>query len=200
MTAQETTNHLGPIVMGTVNELTRIGEHHSCIFAGAVLTRVLHRKGFPKAYPMTVRAFILNPRLYEWVKINGFDFNGREKEWIALGGMGISLSAGRKEDTPDLKWLGHLAVILPNFFDDRHAMLDLTVTQADQPQWGVILRPTVVRVPDSFVKGEAEFKAAANGSLVIYKGFPDDHRYTETNLWKEQSRYDGIADRIVTAR
>jgi hypothetical protein len=60
-----------------------------------------------------------------------------------------------------------LAVVAPNVFDDRHALCDLTVTQAHKPEWGIHVSPMIVRVPESFVKGQTEFKAAANGSLVI---------------------------------
>ena len=133
---------LAAIALAVVAELTRIGQQHSCIFAGVLTTKVLHRLGHLKAYPMTVRAFIFNPQLYEWVKANDFDDVGeREAEWSALGGRGVSLGEGRADTVPSNKWLGHMAVILPDYFGDRHAMLDLTMPQAQKLEWGLRLPP-----------------------------------------------------------
>ena len=198
MTPQQAMQQLVPIAGGVIDELKRLGEQNSCIFAGALLTRVLHRRGFAKAYPMTVRAHILNPPLVEWMKSNDFSLKEKEKEWMALGGRGIALGTGREDLVPSNKWFGHMAVIVPNHFEDRHAMLDLTVTQAHKPEWGINLVPMIVRVPDSFIQGQTEFKAGAyGGSMIIYMGFPDDHSYRDSNLWKDQSPYDRIADRVV---
>jgi hypothetical protein len=42
---------------------------------------------------------------------------------------------------PEGKWLGHLVVIVSGAFGEQHALLDLTITQADQPEWGLHLQP-----------------------------------------------------------
>jgi hypothetical protein len=198
MNPQEAMQVIPSVVSAVVGELERVGEQHSCIFAGALLAKVLNRLNMGEAHPLTVRAFIMNPQLLEWVKANGFAFNSEnEKKWTALGGHGITLGYGPEGSLPADRWMGHLAVILPNLFGDRHAMFDLTAPQATKPDWGINLAPVIVRVPESFVRGETEFKAPANGSMVIYKAFPDDHSYTESKLWKNQAQYDSLAERLI---
>ena len=44
------------LIQATGYELDRLGEQHSCIYAGAVLSKVLKAKGFGAAYPLTVKA------------------------------------------------------------------------------------------------------------------------------------------------
>ena len=58
MDLQQVADPIREISMAVRSELHRIGEEHSCIFASAVLTEVLHRKGYNEAYPLTVRALI----------------------------------------------------------------------------------------------------------------------------------------------
>lgn len=197
---QEVQKPIAQIAAKTVDELKRLGLQHSCVYAGALLTQVLHCRGFSTAYPLTVRAFVLNPELHTWAKANHFVIDGStEERWSAVGGRFVALGEGRAETVPTGKWLGHLAVVIPNYFGHRHAFLDLTVPQVNQPQWKIVLPSVVAAVSAPFVRGEEEYHVPANASLIMYTGFPDDRSYTEFPLWKDQAQYAGPAERIIAA-
>jgi hypothetical protein len=197
MTLNPSLQRIALIVNATRGELTRIGEQHSCIFAGAVLTEVLHQCGFPRAYPLTIRAFIANPILAQWMRNNSFADESKEPEWRAIGGKMIVLGVGSEAETPPGHWAGHLGVVVPDQIPGRHALLDLSVTQASLPEFGINLVPMIVMVPDTFVKGQTDFNAAPNGSLVSYKAFPDDHSYSGFPIWTDKAIQAQAVKRIL---
>lgn len=175
-------------------ELERIGEQHSCILAGAALIEALKRKGYQKAYPLTVRAIIVNPLLVDRVLQSGFPSDEKvKKQWVEEGGRWIGLGSG-PEGPGRGQWDGHLAVIIPQQFGDRHALCDLTLPQADKPDWGINLCPLLLRVSDSFVNGSASFKAPVKGSLVTYWAFPNDHSFDATPAWQNKQLHNDIVD------
>lgn len=200
MNLQQAAEVISNISQGVRAELERISEHHSCIFGGAVLTEVFRRMGYSTAYPLTVRATILNPALAAWVKANGFPRDPESQDRCeAAGGRMIGLGIGPTEAMPVGRWAGHLVVVVPNLFGDRHAISDITITQACKPDWGIDFLPILLRVPDTFVKGQTEFKAPANGSLIVYMAFPDDHSYEGSSHWTDRDRWASAADRVVAS-
>ena len=181
-------------------EMERIGEHHSCILTSAVLTDVLQRKGQPNAFTSTVRAQILNPSFTKWVKQFGFPTDPASQEKCdQAGGRLIGLGSGKPKEMPKGVWAGHACVIIPGLFGDKHAMSDVTITQACKSDWGVELPPLFVRVSEEFVRGEKEFKGDVNGCLVIYKAFPDDHEFEIGPLWTDKGRITAIADKVISS-
>ena len=108
----------------------------------------------------------------------------------------VAIGAGGAVST-DKQWAGHLVVVLPQFFDDRHAFCDLTVTQASKQEWGINLMPVFVRVPTTFVTGETEFQAPVNGSLIIYKAFPKDKSFEAASVWKNTAYQDLAVKNII---
>lgn len=198
MNLQQAAEAISDTGMAVRLELERIGEHHSCIFAGAVLTEVLHRRGYPAAYALTVRAQIFNPVLTAWVKEHGFPSDPDSQDRCdAAGGRMIGLGVGPVGSLPPGRWAGHLVVTVPNLFGDRHAISDITITQACKPDWGIEFPTILFRVPDTFLTGETEFKAAANGSLIVYKAFPEDRSYDKSTHWTDRVRWLAVADRVA---
>src|SRR5262249_33605690 len=125
-------SRVGDVNLAVHDELGRIGEQHSCIFASAVLVEVLHRVGYPAVHPLTVRALIFNREFVEWEKVYGRPTDPVDlARCQAAGGRMIGLGAGPAEAAPPGRWAGHLAVVLLNLFGDRHGLSDITVTQAD---------------------------------------------------------------------
>jgi hypothetical protein len=92
-----------------------------------------------------------------------------------------------------------LVVVVPNIFGDRHVLCDITITQAHKPEWGILLVPLCLRVPDTFVKGETDFKADVQGSLVGYMANPDDESYKAAADWKDLQRQEHVVHRVMSS-
>jgi hypothetical protein len=186
------------IAVAVNTELERIGEHHSCIFAAAVLTEVLHRMGYPAAYPLTVGAHILNPAYVAWtVKYGCPSDPDSESKCQAEGGEHIGLGTASTEAMPPGVWAGHLVVVIPNLFGDCHAVCDLTITQVNKHGSGINLMPRYFAAPDTFVTGQTEFHKEVNGSLILYMAFPQNHSYIGTPNWMNRLRWIFVADHVI---
>ena len=191
---------LSDIGQATREELEALGAQHSCIFASAVLVEVLRKRGFSGAQALTVHARVLNPPFTAWVKARGYPKNPTElAECEAQGGAIVGLGGKLDESLLADQWPGHAVVITPGAFGDRHALLDVTITQANKQEWGIELPPLLARVGDEFVRGEKEFKADVNSSLVVYKALPDDGSYQASVLWTDTSRWKSAAERAIAA-
>jgi len=101
----------------------------------------------------------------------------------------ISMGVGEVQSNEG-QWFGHLVVVLPNFFEERHAICDASITQASKPEWNINLVPVFARVPDSFVEGKTEYKAPVNNSLIVYRAFPQDHSFDTAPVWRNQAYRD----------
>jgi len=96
------------------------------------------------------------------------------------------------------RWAGHLAVIIPNHFGDRHALCDLTIGQVNRADWEVDLPPMCLRVSDDFVAGRRPFKTVVKGSLVTYEAFPEDHSYSKGSDWLEMEGLDETTSNVIS--
>lgn len=95
------------------------------------------------------------------------------------------------------RWPGHLVVVVPRVFEDRNALLDLTIVQAHKPEWDISLQPLCLRVNDDFVCGRTPHNGKVNGSLVIYDAYPDDHSYNDDGNWMAIKGLDEAASNVV---
>lgn len=189
MNLQEAANDLGDIMDQVRIMLCEHGMHHSCIDAAALLTKVLHRVGKSKAYRLTVNVRLINAAFQRYVEAHGFPQDeATARDCNDAGGATIILGRDAPE-IPEGNWPGHLVVIVPYAFGDRHALLDPSITQAEWPEFGITLRPLCLRVGDEFVKGKKEAKFKVNGTLMIYDAYPDDHTYNDDGDCMEK---DGI--------
>jgi hypothetical protein len=101
---QQVGEQVGRVMDALVAELFEMGEQKSCIGAGAVLTNTLHQVGFPKAYPMTVRVMIFNPKATQQLASAGWKMDvwaGKSVEEFASG-------CNREKPAPPARqgWLG----------------------------------------------------------------------------------------------
>lgn len=179
-----------------IEELKRVGESHSCIMAGAVLIDVLNAKGIKNAYPLTVKPKILDPKFTSRLKREPFPQTPELlNEWADDGCNIVRIGHGEGSSR---QWPAHLIVIIPKALAGRNAALDLTITQANVPAWGIELIPLMMAVPDEFLTGAKWFRAPVNDSLVIYEAFPEDRSFEETPLWSKKKRRNSIVKRILS--
>jgi hypothetical protein len=175
-----------PLFNATLRELRRLGEQDSCIFAGAVLVELLRSRGYRNAYPLTVKPIVLNPNFAMRLRTEPFPRNALARaKWADEGCPMVSIGAYGAVSTRDI-WAAHLAVVLPNFFGERHLMCDLTIIQANRPEWKIYLRPVFLRVPEAFVSARTTYRAWVNGSTIIYRAFPRDKSYETAPIWKNR--------------
>lgn len=183
---------LGSIVL---NELNKWSEEQSCIMAAAVFLSVLRAIGVKNAYPLTVKAKIFYPKFTQRPKNEPYPNTTKlEAQWIAEGCHGINL--GYVEGS-DAQWPGHLVVIIPNVLNGRDAMYDLTIAQANKPEWDIQLSPILAGVRDSFIKGKENFGVTMNGCQIVYKAFPENHSFMEAPAWKGKLKSGLMVKRVL---
>lgn len=183
------------LVQTIMVELERSGEANSCIMAASVLLRVLHLKGIRGAYPLTVKPRIFNPkytaRLEREPYLIASEFkNGLNEDGCAMVGIGYG------EHSKD-EWSAHLVVVIPQALKGKDAICDLTITQANKPEWNIQLGQIMVGIRDSFIDGTQPFGVIVNGCRVIYKAFPGDVSFEETPIWRNRLKRDLIVKRVM---
>lgn len=181
-----------PIVL---EELDKSGEKHSCIMASVVLLDVLRNKGIKGAYPLTVKPRVFNPKATE--RLNNQQIPTTQDEiaqWQAdgCGIIVIGHGAGSAKE-----WPAHLVVIIPHAIKEKDALCDLTITQANHPDWGIKLGPVFFGVRDEYVKGNQDFGVVINGCRILYRAFPDDNSFKDTPLWKPSLKREMIVKKIL---
>jgi hypothetical protein len=134
----------------TLRVLGEIQCAHQCVPAAAILLGCLHKTGYPAAYPLSLRAEIVN----------------------ASGSHGVQLGHKQKD------WAGHLAVVVPDY-QAKNVLLDLTIPQVNQPYRGIVLDSMCLFVGEKFLGGLETHTVTANECRVTYEAFPDDERYAE---------------------
>ncbi len=177
------------------------GHHHSCIVGSALLLQVLHGLGYSEAYPLTVGVQICNRKFQQWVEQHGSpNDEASSAACNEMGGVEIIIGKEGEGLIAADRWAGHLAVAIPNHFGDRHALCDLTIGQANRPEWEVQLPPLIcLRVRDDFVSGASPFQTVINGSLVIYNALPDDRSYSEGRDWLAIDGLDTASSIVIHA-
>jgi len=179
-------------------ELAACGHEHSCIEGAALLSKTLAGLGICNTYPLTVAVRIHNPAVRRWIEKNGAPQDEASvKACNDAGGLTIAIGKGTEDMIPDGRWAGHLVIVVPNLFDDRHAMLDLTIIQAHRPEWGIHLQPICTRVDDLFVAGARNFPIEVNEAIVIYRAHPDDRSYNDHRDWMSTEGLDQAAANVL---
>ncbi len=106
-----------------LEELNRAFEDHSCIMASTVLIEVLHAKGIKNAFPLTVKARVLNPTFSEHLKQEPFPNTSKQQaQWMADGCSIVVI--GPEEGLSD-QWPAHLIVVIPKALNGRDTVLDI---------------------------------------------------------------------------
>lgn len=172
--------------------------HQSCITGSALLTKVLHCLEYSNAYPLTVRVKIFNRAFQEWVHSNGGPKHEASAAACEAAG-GFAITVGKGAEVSADQWAGHLAVVVPKCIGDRHALCDLTIEQANRPEWEIELPSLMcLKVNDDFAAGKRPFQFEVNGSLVIYEAFPDDHSYSIGRNWLAIGGIDEAASCVIS--
>ena len=167
------------IISIVLDELDDYGFRHHCIEASALLTRVLHGAGMPKAYPLTVGVRLINEAFRRYVDAHGMPHDeAGGKACYDAGGPTIILGKDAPE-VPEENWTGHLVVIVPDAFGEKHALLDPTITQANWPEFGIVLPSLCLKVTEDFVLGGRPANFEINKTLLIYSAYPDDRSYND---------------------
>lgn len=195
----EPTTDLAAIFKEVGRMLYATNNHHSCIVGSVLLTKVLHRLNYSDAYPLNVEVRIHNRLFQKWVDAHDFPKDEASAAACdAAGGLVIIVGKGAEGFISADRWPGHLAVVVPKHFGDHHALCDLTIGQANRPDWEVDLPPMCFRVSDDFVAGRRPFQKVVNGSLVIYKAFPKDHSYSEASDWLAMEGLDEATSKVIS--
>ena len=139
------------LIQTIIYELEQSGESNSCIITAAVLIKVLRLKGIKGAYPLTVRVKIFNPKYTDRINKEPPPNSLEVKYGMSSNGWAL-VAIGGKLKTKGL-WPAHLIVIIPQAIKHRDALCDLTITQANKPEWNISLAPIIMGVNDSFIKG-----------------------------------------------
>lgn len=183
------------LVQTIMEELDRIGEAKSCIMAVSVLLRVLHLKGLKGAYPLTVKPRILNPKFTARLEKESFPSTPEiMNEWNSDGCAMVAIGHG--EGSSD-QWPAHLVVVIPKALKGKDAICDLTITQANKPEWDIQLGQILVGVRESFINGTEDFAVTINGCRIIYRAFPDDISFKQTPIWKKRLKRDLTVKRVL---
>lgn len=129
MNPQEMQSALFAIVPETVRILAEHGFQSHCIEGAALLTKVLQKVGISATQQLTVGVKILNPAYREFVKKHGIPKNEASKTAFNDSGAAAVLLGKDAREVPEGIWPGHLVVIVSGAFGEKHALLDLTITQ-----------------------------------------------------------------------
>lgn len=165
-----------------VESLERVGKQHHCIEGSALLAKVLHKLGFPEAYPITVRVRILNSALVKWVEEHVVSNDGSEPS-VCKDENAVEIRLGDVASGSHDRWGGHLAVVLPHYFREEHALLDITIEQANRPEYEVSLAPICLKSGNDFVAGNCPLAISnVNGCTLVDTTRPNDHSYGN---WEE---------------
>lgn len=152
------------------------GQQEQCIDGSAILASVLHELGYPKTYALTVRARVLNRALVNWIETHLGPHSVGET-LVCDDNEAIEMKLGNESAGTGGRWGGHLTVVIPHYFLERHALLDITIGQVNRPEFGVLLPPLCVTIDDDVINGMRVAMIDVEGCLVIYQAFPHDHTY-----------------------
>jgi hypothetical protein len=157
------------------------------------LLNVFDGLGYNTAYALAVEVVILNPVATRSAERAGWVPGVAPPE---EGSCSVCLGAEGAEVGPD-NWPGHLVVILPRFFGERHILLDPTIMQVNKPGTGINLPPILATVRDDFTSGAQVRQLTANGCAVRYKARPDDLSYRQCGYWDELRAGSPVSDRVL---
>lgn len=190
MTNRQIERLLDRMVVEIPAELTRIGyTRRTCILHTRYAVDTLRDLGL-RARPFTTRVMVGNA---EWRRIA--EQIGRwpqADEWTDEAWcVGVGFGADPRDERPGYD--GHVIAVV----NDRWA-LDLTIDQANRPQYGIELSPHYWPATPAFLRGDepAQF-LVGEGSHVHYDAMPDDREFLHTPDWRLTTG-DSVAARFAS--
>jgi hypothetical protein len=133
-----------------------------CIAATAILIDLLDHFRLT-ARPLSVIATVFNPAMSERIDREGLPtLEEAERDWFPHGCYCLAVGVG---DPQPGKWPGHLVANLA-----EKVLIDLTLDQADRPQYGILLpMPIVAPFPPEFLTEDGQMVGMVNGCRVVYE-------------------------------
>lgn len=195
MTPGEMQQRIEKIVPVVLHELDERGLRHHCIETAALLTKVIHESGMPNAYPLTVSVQILNGSLKTYLDTHGVPHDEATRSAAAAAGAPIILGKLAPE-VPEGYWAGHLVVVVPGAYGEKHAMLDLTISQVNTPESGMLLQPLCLKVTEEFLC-QSPVSFEVNKALLTYYAFPEDESYNENGMFMGQKGFDKAVSTVL---
>lgn len=173
----------------TLDVLAAYGFHHHCIEAAALTMCVLHHLGLKTAYRLTVRVIVSNAAHIRFLKEHGKPTDDAKINAYNNAGR-AQVQLGYEDAGPD-RWAGHLCVIVPNGFGNKHALLDPTISQVSQPEWGIHVSPLCLKAANDFVLGQRVAPFQIGETFLAYEAFPEDKSF---NQWGDRRDATGFED------
>jgi hypothetical protein len=156
-----------------------------CIAAARVLIEVFERL-HAKVRPLSVTVDVFNPAMVARSEAEGGRLPTDVSEyqrWVQESGCWWLTLGGGGESKPG-RWSGHVAVIAW-----EKVLIDLTLTQANRPQRGIVLAPVVVEVGREFLDGSDRRVMTMNASELHYQTHPDDTSFMRSPDWCDRERH-----------
>jgi hypothetical protein len=166
-------------------QVGRLVRPDCCILATAVLIDVLDYFKV-KARALAVEAWIANPLMHERMLVEGCPSpEDAERSWFPQGAYALSLGGGDPEPG---KWPGHLVAVL-----EGQVLADLTLDQANRPQYGIVLPvPVLASFDPEFLTGAGALVGVVNGCRVEYTARPTDRSFQKATDWQARKRRSSV--------
>lgn len=183
MTNRQTEKIIERLVRDLPPRMIAIGyERRTCILHARIAIDALRTLGI-KANPLAVRVQVFNAEYVAQVnRIGRMLTHGDtldEKAWT----IGIGYGANPAATAPGYD--GHVLVIV----DGRWAV-DLTIDQANRPQYGIELSPHYWQPSPGFLLGDLPEVFEAGESIVRYEAMPEERGYLRAGDWTNARRYE----------
>jgi hypothetical protein len=155
-----------------------------CLDAGAVVLDVLDHFGIT-GKALCAKAHVVNQEAQQWIEQYGkvalqTDPPKIIQEWHdrKCKLVGIGYENGKPG------YAGHLVVICP-YPEGRYGqvLIDISIQQADRPDFGITLQPVIAEASPEFVEGKEPLLLEMEGILLRYEAEPGRDDYRETPAW-----------------
>lgn len=158
-----------------------------CIAGTAIAIDVLAEFGI-KAKPFPTRLMVFN-RIFVDIIVEKGLMSFEDAMKINPNAYSVGVGFGEKREGG---YLGHLVAVTSD-----NTLVDLTITQANRPQYGIVCHPVISVVDDNFLSGKDKFIIhSTSGILAVYEKLDND-AYLVSKDWTLVERRKEIVQRLV---
>ena len=197
MRPDEIENVIAAVIPILLDELEQYGVLLHCIQTSALLMKTLELLGIPDAYCLTVGVHAYNQAWVEFVDEHGWPNDDASRQACNDSGAAVSKVGKAAPAVEEGNWWGHLVVVVPSVVDGGNILIDASIMQANQPSFGIVFSPLLLRVTDDFVSGQKPATFEIDNMNVIYESHPDDRSFEITPAWKSAEGLDQAAALVV---
>lgn len=146
----------------------------SCILSTAVGCEYLSQRGI-LAEPLPVQTMIFNKKFMDHAeRIGRLPVGDELKSWSEEDGS-YSVAIGMGQQQPG-KWPGHLVILA-----EKSYLIDLSVDQANRPQFGMVFNPIFCKISESFFSEPMIFRHA--DCVFRYEAKPNNLGFLSSPDW-----------------